>query len=171
MATITLKGQPCHTTGELPAVGSTAPDFQLTSNDLAEVRIETFVGKKKLISIVPSLDTGVCAISAKRFNREVSNRGDTALINISADLPFAQKRFCDSETLAHITNLSTFRSSTFGTDYGVQLLDGPLVGLMSRAVLVLDVDNKIVHAEHVPEIAQEPNYDAAMNALNGLSPA
>ena len=122
-------------------------------------------GKKKILNVVPSLDTGVCAASARRFSTEVAKLNNVALLNISADLPFAQKRFCDSESLKNIITLSTMRSLSFGKDYGVQIVDGPLAGLMSRAVLVLDADNKIIYTEQVPEITQEPNYDAALAAL------
>jgi thiol peroxidase len=164
MATITLKGTPIHTMGHLPQVGRIAPPFRLTAADLSDAGLESFKGKKKIINIVPSLDTGVCAASARRFNVEVSKLNNVALLNISADLPFAQKRFCESESLKNIFTLSTMRSLSFGKDYGVQIIDGPLAGLMSRAVLVLDTENKIIYAEQVPEIAQEPNYDAALAA-------
>ena len=165
MATITLKGNPIHTIGQLPRIGSIAPPFRLTAADLSDVGLDSFKGKKKILNIVPSLDTGVCAASARRFNAEAAKLDNVALLNISADLPFAQKRFCDSESLKNIVTLSTMRSPTFGKDYGVQIVDGPLAGLMSRAVLVLDADNKIIHSEQVPEIGQEPNYDAALAAV------
>jgi thioredoxin-dependent peroxiredoxin len=164
MATITLKGTPVHTIGHLPQVGRLAPPFRLTSADLSDTGLESFKGKRKILNIVPSLDTGVCAASARRFNADVAKLNNVVLVNISADLPFAQKRFCDSESLKNIVTLSTMRSLSFGKDYGVQMVDGPLAGLMSRAVLVLDIDNKILYAEHVPEIAQEPNYDSALAA-------
>ena len=164
MATITLKGNPIHTIGHLPQIGSTAPPFRLTAADLSDAALDSFKGKKKILNIVPSLDTGVCAASARRFNMEAAKLDNVALLNISADLPFAQKRFCDSESLKNIATLSTMRSPAFGKDYGVQIVDGPLAGLMSRAVLVLDTDNKIIHTEQVPEIAQEPDYDAALAA-------
>ena len=167
MATITLKGQTIHTAGTLPAVGSVAPAFRLTGGDLADVGLEKFAGKKKILHIVPSLDTGVCAASAQRFNREVSARGDTVVLNISADLPFAAQRFCESHALKNIVTLSTFRAPAFGRDYGAQIVDGPLAGLQSRAVLVLDAGNKVLHAQQVPEIAQEPDYAAALAALDG----
>jgi thiol peroxidase len=127
--------------------------------------LEAFAGKKKVLNIVPSLDTAVCALSAERFNREAEALSDTVVINISADLPFAQKRFCDSQSLKQVVNLSTMRSTAFGKDYGVAILTGPLAGLMSRAVLVLDRDNKVIYTEQVPEIAQEPNYEAILFAL------
>jgi len=166
MATIKLKGNAIHTTGNLPGVGKTAPAFKLTAGDLSDVGLDKFAGKKKILNIVPSLDTGVCALSAEHFNGNVAARKDLVLLNISADLPFAQSRFCDSKSLKSIVPLSTFRSPNFGKDYGVQIIDGPLAGLMSRAVIVLDACDKVVYAEQVPEIAQEPNYDAALAAAD-----
>jgi thiol peroxidase len=164
MATITFKGSPIQTVGNLPAAGTTAPDFSLCGADLQDVGLAAFAGKKKIVSIVPSLDTGICAMSAVRFNKEIAALGDTVVLNISTDLPFAAKRFCDAEKLAHITILSSFRSPAFGQTYGVTISEGPLKGLLSRAVLVLDANNKIVHAQQVPEIAQEPDYDAVLAA-------
>ncbi len=169
MATITLKGTPIQTAGTLPKVGTVAPEFKLTQADLSDVGLEAFAGKKKVLNIVPSLDTAVCALSAERFNREAGALADTVIINISADLPFAQKRFCESQSLKQVVNLSTMRSSSFGKDYGVVIVTGPLTGLMSRAVLVLDRDNKVVYAEQVPEIAQEPNYEMALFALKKVA--
>ena len=168
MATITLKGNPVRTFGDLPPKGKTAPAFKLTAADLADIGLDRFAGKKKILNIVPSLDTGICAMSARRFNQEVSKMSDTVLLNISADLPFAQKRFCDSEKLAHIVTLSTMRSPSFGNDYGVVMTDGPLAGLLSRAVLVLDENDRVVYSEQVPEIAQEPDYVAALAAIKAL---
>lgn len=165
MATITLKGNPIHTCGELPAVGSRCPDFRLTAGDLSDTTLSAFAGKRKVLNIVPSLDTGICQMSARRFNAEAGKLADTVIINISADLPFAQKRFCDAEKLDHIVNLSTMRSPDFGKTFGVQIVDGPLAGLMSRAVLVLSADNTVLHTQQVPEIAQEPNYDLALATL------
>lgn len=164
MATITLKGQPIHTAGNLPKPGAKAPPFKLTGGDLADVGLEKFSGKTKILNIVPSLDTGVCAASAQRFNEEVSKMGNVVLLNISADLPFAAQRFCESHSLKNIVTLSTFRSPAFGKDYGVAITDGPLAGLMSRAVLVLDARDRLVYAQQVPEIAQEPDYAAALAA-------
>ena len=168
MATITLKGTAIQTIGSLPKVGSKAPAFILTGGDLIDVGLKNFAGKMKVLNIVPSLDTSVCALSAQRFNQEMSTLGDTVVINISADLPFAQKRFCESQGLKNITNLSTLRSPAFGKDYGVVITTGPLTGLMSRAVLVLDKQDKVVYTEQVPEIAQEPNYDAALAEVKKL---
>ena len=164
MATITFKGNPIQTAGALPKVGARAPAFKLTAVDLADVGLEQFAGKKKIISIVPSLDTSVCAASAVKFDRDVAALPDTVLINVSADLPFAQKRFCDSQGLKNVVTLSTLRSPSFGKDYGVQIVTGPLAGLMSRAVLVLDRNDTVVYAEQVPEIAREPDYATALFA-------
>lgn len=164
MATITFKGNPVQTAGSLPATGSHAPDFKLVAGDLSEATLATYAGKKKILNIVPSLDTGICQISARKFNAAVGELPNVALINISADLPFAQKRFCEAEKLSHIANLSTFRSCDFGKAYGVVMTTGPLAGLLSRAVVVLDAHNHVLHVEQVPEIAQEPNYDAALAA-------
>jgi thiol peroxidase len=165
MATVTFKGNPVETVGSLPAVGSQAPDFSLADGQLADVGLKAFAGKRKILNIVPSLDTGVCATSARRFNGEVAKMKDVALLTISADLPFAAKRFCDCEKLANIVTLSTFRSPAFGKAYGVTIAAGPLGGLMSRAVVVLDAKDKILYTEQVPEITTEPDYDAALNAL------
>lgn len=165
MATITFKGNPIQTSGSLPGVGAKAPAFNLTGGDLADVGLQNFAGKKKILNIVPSLDTSVCALSAQRFNQEVSTLADTVIINISADLPFAQKRFCDAQGLKNVINLSTMRASGFGRDYGVVITTGPLAGLMSRAVVVLDKQDKVIYTEQVPEIAQEPNYEAALFAV------
>jgi len=164
MAAIKFKGTPVETAGSLPAAGSTAPDFKLVAGDLSEASLETFAGGTKILNIVPSLDTGVCQASARKFNAEAGNVPDAVIVNISADLPFAQKRFCDSEKLDHIHNLSTFRSPEFGKVYGVTMTTGPLTGLLSRAVVVLNKDNKVVYVEHVPEITQEPDYAAALEA-------
>ena len=165
MATITLKGTPIQTAGSLPEIGTPAPGFMLTGGDLADVGLQNFSGKKKVLNIVPSLDTAVCALSAQRFNHEVAALADTVVINISADLPFAQKRFCESQGLKQVVNLSTMRSPAFGRDYGVVITTGPLTGLLSRAVVILDKQDKVIYAEQVPEIAQEPNYDAALFAV------
>lgn len=161
MATITLKGNPIHTAGELPGQGSAAPDFSLLRGDLSRATLASFSGKK-ILNIFPSIDTPVCATSVRKFNKLASDKGVTVL-NISEDLPFAQKRFCGAEGIEKCETLSAFRSS-FGKDWGLEIKDGPLAGLTARAVVVLDESNKIVHAELVPEIAQEPNYDAALAA-------
>ena len=165
MAQVLFKGQPAHTSGELPKVGSKAPDFKLTAGDLSDVTLAHYKGKKKLLNIVHSLDTGPCAASAKRFNEFVKNRKDLVVLVISADLPFAQGRFCTGEGLKNVVTLSMMRDRHFAKDYGVLITDGPLAGITARAVVVLDENNKVVHKELVPEIAQEPNYDAAIAAL------
>lgn len=165
MATITFKGNPIQTSGNLPAKGAAAPDFKLAKTDLSDVGLKDFAGKKKILNITPSLDTGVCATSAKKFNEAVSKLGDVALLNISADLPFAASRFCESNSLKNVVALSTFRSPDFAKAYGVGILGGPLAGLTARAVVVLDAQDKVLHAELVPEIGQEPDYAAALAAL------
>ena len=165
MALIKLKGNPIHTSGELPARGAAAADFKLVKTDLSDVSLKDFAGKKKILNIVPSLDTGVCATSARKFNEAVSALSGVALLNISADLPFAAGRFCESNGLKNVTALSTFRSADFARAYGVAIVDGPLSGLTARAVVVLDAANKVLHAELVPEITQEPDYAAALAAV------
>lgn len=165
MATITLKSNAIHTNGELPAVGSTAPDFHLVDKDLNDVRLGDFKGKKKLLNIVPSLDTSVCATSARKFNEYIKGRSDLVVLTISADLPFAQGRFCQSEGLSNVVTLSMMRSRNFAKDYGVLIQDGPLAGITARAIVVLDEQDRVVYTELVPEIAQEPNYDKALAAL------
>ena len=165
MAGITLKGNPINTSGDLPAVGSKAPGFTLVAKDLSEATLESFAGKKVVLNIVPSFDTGVCATSVKTFNQKAGEIGETVIANVSMDLPFAQTRFCEAENVEHVTNLSCFRSPEFGSAYGIQLVDGPLQGLLGRAVVVLNENHEVIYNELVPEIAQEPNYDAALNAL------
>ncbi len=163
MATITFKGNPVRTSGELPKVGATAPDFKLTGGDLADVTLASYAGKKKLLNIVPSLDTGICATSAKKFNEKpVAN---TVMLTISADLPFAQGRFCKAEGINNVITLSMMRDRHFAKDYGVLMEDGPLAGICARAVVVLDANNKVLYTQLVPEIAQEPDYDKALAAL------
>ena len=165
MATVTLKGNPINTNGELPAVGATAPDFKLVGADLKDLSLADFAGRKKLLNIVPSLDTAVCALSTRTFNAHAKAHPDTVILVISADLPFAQKRFCGNEGLENVVTLSMMRSRKFAKDYGVLLENGPLAGLTARAVLVLDEQNVVRHAELVPEIAQEPDYAAALAVL------
>jgi len=165
MAEVTLKGSPIHTNGDLPAVGSTAPDFRLTNKDLADVGLDDFAGKRKILSIVPSLDTGVCAESTRKFNQLVAERDDVVVLVIAADLPFAMTRFCGAEGIDRVHTLSIMRSKNFAKDYGVLIQDGPLAGITARAVVVLDADNRVLHTELVPEIGQEPDYDAAFAAL------
>jgi len=163
MTTITLKGTPIETAGELPKLGQKAPDFSLLKQDLSRVSLKNFPGKK-VLNIFPSIDTAVCATSVRKFNEVASKRGVQVLC-ISEDLPFAAKRFCGAENLDKVTTLSAFRSS-FGKDYGVEMKSGPLAGLTSRAVVVLDENDNVLYSEQVPEIAQEPNYEAALSKLS-----
>ena len=165
MAHTALQGNPVQLSGDLPAVGSSAPDFSLTAGDLSDVSLASYAGKKKLLNIVPSLDTGVCAASTKKFNEMMAGRADAVALVISADLPFASGRFCGAEGITNVINLSMMRSRNFAKDYGVLINDGPLAGITARAVVVLDADNKVVYTQLVPEITQEPDYDAAMAAL------
>ncbi len=164
MATITLKGNQIQTSGNLPAKGSQAPDFKLVKGDLSEVSLAAYPGKRKVLNIFPSIDTGVCAASVRKFNQEATTLSNVAVLNISMDLPFALTRFCGAEGIKNADALSAFRSS-FATDYGLKIATGPLAGLCSRAVVVLDQENRVVYSEQVPEIAQEPNYDAALASL------
>jgi thiol peroxidase len=164
MAKITFKGNPIHTSGTLPAAGAHVPDFHLVAGDLSEASLATFAGKKKVFNIFPSVDTGVCATSVRTFNKRAAGLQNVVVLNVSMDLPFAQKRFCGAEGIEGVVNLSAFRSD-FGSTWGVTMNEGPLKGLLSRAVVVTDENNKVLHVEQVPEIAQEPDYDAALKAL------
>ena len=165
MATITLKGNKIHTNGDLPAVGGPAPDFVLVDRELNNVSLGKYQGKKKLLNIVPSLDTPVCALSTKKFNESAKEISDAVFLIISADLPFAMGRFCSAEGADNVITLSMMRSHDFARDYGVHIEDGPLAGITARAVVVLDENNKVIYTELVPEIAREPDYDSALNAL------
>lgn len=165
MATVTLRGTAWHTNGELPTVGSVAPDFSLTNAELKDVTLADFAGKRKVISIVPSLDTSVCAESTRVFNAKVSSLKNTVVLVVSADLPFAQKRFCAGEKLQDVIALSMMRGRGFAKEYGVLLLDGPFEGVTARAVVVLDEANRVKHAQLVREIADEPDYAAVLAAL------
>ena len=165
MATITLEGNEIHTVGELPAVGSEAPAFTLTNAKLGDSSLSDCAGKTLIMNIFPSIDTGVCAESTRRFNAAAASLDNTKVLCISADLPFALSRFCGAEGLTNVATLSTFRSPAFGDDYGVRITDGPLAGLMSRAVVVVDEEGKVKYTEQVPEITQEPDYDSALNSL------
>jgi thiol peroxidase len=165
MAKVTHKGNPIDVAGTFPAVGQTAPPFTLTGKDLGDVSLKDFAGKRKVLDIVVSLDTSVCATSARKFNETAGAKPNTVVLVISGDLPFAASRFCTTEGLANVVTLSSFRSPQFLRDYGVAITSGKLVGLAARSVLVLDEKDKVIHAELVPEIAQEPNYDAALAAL------
>lgn len=165
MANVTLKGLKITTSGDLPAVGSQAPDFVLTTEKLADIGLSAFKGKKKLMSIVPSLDTEICATSTKKFNDFAKENDDIAVLVISADLPFAISRFCGTEEIKNIHPLSMMRDKNFARDYGVLLQDGPLKGITARAILVLNENNKIIYSELVAEITNEPDYKAAIAAL------
>ena len=166
MADVTLKGNPCHTNGDLPAVGSVAPDFSsLIDGKLGAVTLGDYAGKKKLLNIVPSLDTATCATSTRQFNEKASQHQDTVVLVISADLPFAQGRFCSAEGLDNVIPLSLMRSKKCAKDYGILLVDGPLEGVTGRAVVVLDKDNKVIYTQLVGEITEEPDYDSALAAL------
>jgi thiol peroxidase len=164
MATITLRGNTIQTSGELPKKGAKAPDFLLTRDDLSDVSLKDFAGKKKILNIVPSLDTGVCQASARRFNTDAAALPSVVVLTISADLPFAMKRFCTTEGITNVVPLSELRSRDFGSAYGVRILDGKMAGLLSRAVVVLDENDQVIYTEQVPEIAQEPNYEQALAA-------
>ena len=165
MAKITLQGNPCNTSGELPAVGSQVPDFHLVDGKLNDVRLADYAGKKILMNIVPSLDTPTCATSTKKFNEHAGSSADTVMLVISADLPFAQGRFCGAEGVDNVIPLSLMRSRAFARDYGVLITDGPLAGITARAVVVVGTDGRVKYTQLVPEIADEPDYDAALAAL------
>jgi thiol peroxidase len=165
MTTITLNGNEIHTNGTLPGVGSQAPDFHLVDADLNDRRLADYPGKKKLLNIVPSLDTPVCATSTKKFNDHARDRNDVVMLVISADLPFAMGRFCTGEGIDKVIPLSMMRSRNFAKDYGVLIEDGPLAGITARAVVVLDEGNQVTYTELVPEIGQEPDYDKALAHL------
>lgn len=165
MATITLQGNEIHTNGDLPAVGDKAPDFKLVNKELGDISLKEYAGKKKILNIVPSLDTPVCATSTKKFGDLAKEREDVVVLIVAADLPFAMSRFCTAEGVDNVVTLSMMRNRNFAKDYGVLIEDGPLAGITARAVVVLDADNNVLHAELVGEIANEPDYDAAISAL------
>lgn len=165
MAKITLKGQLINTVGNLPKIDSNAPDFLLTKTDLTDVSLKDFKGKKLILNIFPSLDTDVCATSVRRFNSYTASLNNTLVLCISMDLPFAHKRFCTAEGINNVISLSELRARSFGEKYGVRIIDGPLAGLFSRAIVIIDEKGKIIYTQQVTEIAKEPDYDAALNAL------
>jgi thiol peroxidase len=165
MAQVTRRGSPVQISGELPKVGSKAPAFKLVGGDLSDVTLETFAGKRKVLNIFPSVDTPTCATSVRKFNAQANELNNAVVLCISADLPFAQARFCGAEGLENVKNLSTMRGADFMQAYGVAIADGPMVGLTTRAVVVLDENDNVLHSELVPEIGQEPNYDAALAVL------
>ncbi len=165
MATVTLAGNPVNVNGDFPQTGTTAKPFSLVNKDLADVTLASFAGKRKVLNIFPSVDTPVCAASVRHFNESASKLNNTVVLCISADLPFAQARFCGAEGLDNVVSLSTLRGSEFKQAYGVDIVDSVLAGLTARAVVVLDEADKVLHAELVDEITHEPNYDAALKVL------
>lgn len=165
MAQVTLRGNPVQVEGELPKTGTQAPDFTLTAGDLSDATLATFAGKRKVLNIFPSVDTPTCATSVRKFNAQANELTNAVVLCISTDLPFAQARFCGSEGLDNVKNLSDFRDPAFAVDYGVAITEGPLKGLTARAVVVLDENDKVLHSELVSEIGQEPNYEAALAVL------
>jgi thiol peroxidase len=167
-ATVTLGGEPLKVEGNFPRVGETAHSFMLVDKDLKDVSLSQFAGKRKILNIVPSLDTPVCQESTRKFNAAAGDLANAVVLVISADLPFAQSRFCGAEGLDHVITLSTMRGRDFHRDYGVMIMDPPLSGLTARAVVVLDEKDRVIHSELVPEIKQEPNYHAALEALRKL---
>ena len=169
MATVKHKGADVHTIGDLPKVGSKAPDFKLTASDLSDVTLANYKGKTLILNIVPSLDTGTCATSARTFNAKVKGLGSTLVLTVSRDLPFAQKRFCTAEGIDVVVPLSELRTRDFGTAYGVTLLDGLLAGLLSRAVVVIDPAGNVPYTQQVPDIGQEPDYDKALAAAKSAA--
>ncbi len=166
MADIKLAGNPCQTSGTIPQKGTKAPDFRLVKNDLSLTSIADFEGKRLVLNIFPSIDTDVCAASTREFNKRAAGLDNTVVACVSRDLPFAQKRFCAAEGLENVLTLSDFQSAQFGKDYGLVIIGGPLSGLHSRAVVVINESGEVVHSEQVPDIVQEPNYDAALGALS-----
>lgn len=168
MATIKLGGAEIHTCGNLPSVGSIAPDFILTKSDLTDVSLKDFSGKNRILNVFPSLDTSVCALSVRKFNAEASSLRNTVVLCISTDLPFAHKRFCAAEGISAVITLSEMRRRSFGEDYGLRIIDGPLAGAFSRCVIILDAAGKVLYTEQVPEIKQEPDYAAALEIIRKL---
>jgi len=165
MSKISFQGEPVNTIGELPPSGVSAPDFELVAGDLSSAGIDSYSGKKIVLNIFPSVDTPVCALSVRRFNEEVGKQSNTVVLCISMDLPFAQARFCGAEGLDNVNMLSDFRTGQFGKDYGVKIIDGPLLGLLSRAVVVIDENSKVLYSQLVEEITQEPDYESALAFL------
>lgn len=165
MSTITLGGNPVHTSGELPKIGTQLADFKLVKNDLSIATLADFSGKRVILNIFPSIDTGTCAASVRKFNETAANLTNTVVLCISRDLPFAQKRFCGAEGIENVVNLSDFKDGSFGKTNGLEITDGVLAGLHSRAVIVIDEKGTVLHTEQVQEIANEPNYEAALAVL------
>ena len=169
MANITFKGSPISTIGKLPEINTVAPDFTLTKTDLSDATLKDFLGNTMVLNIFPSIDTPVCAASVRKFNDQASRFDNTVVLCISADLPFAHKRFCEIEGLNDVIPLSVFRSKDFGTNYGVTITDSPLQGLMSRAIVVIDPKGSVVYNQQAPEIAEEPDYDEALKAISEIT--
>lgn len=167
MATVTLKGNPIHTAGDLPAVGAKAPDFKLTKSDLSDVTLKDFAGKKVILNIFPSIDTGTCATSVRTFNKEASELPGVVVVGVSKDLPFALGRFCGAEGIDKVVTTSALRDDSFAKGYGVSFVDGPLAGVFSRSIVVIDEAGKVVHTEQVPETVDEPDYAKALAAVKG----
>jgi thiol peroxidase len=165
MATITLRGNKINTSGNLPAKGTKAPDFSLVKSDMSQFSLKELAGKKVILNISPSLDTGICATAVRKFNQLAAGRDNTVVLAITKDLPYAHSRFCSTEGITNVVTLSGFRDSKFGSDYGVEILDGPMAGLYARSIVVVDEKGDVVYTELVPEIVQEPDYDAALAAL------
>ncbi|MBQ4821297.1 thiol peroxidase [Aquimarina sp. MMG016] len=166
MASITLKGNTIHTNGNLPEIGQKAPDFELVNTDLSTSKLSDYKGSRVVLNVFPSLDTGICAASVRQFNKEASGLSNTKVLCISRDLPFAQARFCGAEGLNDVINHSDFKDGKFGKDYGLEIVDGPMQGLHSRAVIVLDEEGTVTYTEQIPEIVQEPNYAEALKVLS-----
>ncbi|MCM1066467.1 MAG: thiol peroxidase [Muribaculaceae bacterium] len=169
METVYFKGTPCHTYGNIPAVGTKAPCFSLVTKDLADIRCTDYEGKRVVLNVFPSLDTPVCAASVRRFNKEAAALDNTAVICVSMDLPFAMSRFCSAEGIENVIAASAFRSPTFSQQYGLQIVDGPLAGLLARAVIVLDEQHNVIFSDLVEEITNEPDYEGAISVLQSLS--
>ena len=165
MATVTLKGNEIHTSGELPAVGSSAPEFSLAKGDLSKATLSDYRGKKVVLNVFHSIDTGTCANSVRQFNTEAAELDNTVVLCISRDLPFAMNRFCGAEGIDNVETLSDFKDGNFGKTYGLEYIDGPIQGLLSRVVVVIDEQGKVIHTEQVQETVEEPNYKAALEAL------
>jgi thiol peroxidase len=165
MSTTALKGNPVQLKGELPTIGSRAPDFLLTKNDLSDVKLKDFAGKKIVLNIFPSIDTAVCATSVRKFNQAFDKRSDAVVLCVSMDLPFAQARFCGAEGLTNVITVSDFRTRMFGQAYGVLIADGPLASLCARAVIAIGPDGKVIYNQLVSEITIEPDYDSALKAI------